>query len=329
MKAGMLAVVAATVWVGLLHPSKAETVALRFGQIPSTVRGTSSVYLHLAEQKGFFARENIKLERISIPGGTDKMVIALEQGAVDVTQTATPYLIQAVLRGSDAVGIASETANPIYSLIVKPEIANFADLKGRLLGFSLAIDTISISMRKLLALKGLSPADYRVKELVGTPVRFECLKRGECDGVPLGQPDDLIAMTQGYRRLGLSTEAVSAFQFQLLAVKRSWAVSNKDAVTRFVRAIASSLRYMRDPANRDEVVKAMVAVTGSTEDVARQTLALYFEPDRGVVPKQGEISVAGLGQVIAFMGEGGMLQQPLPEPERFIDLQYLKAAGFE
>ena len=316
-------------WIGLIHAANAETATLRFGQIPSTVRGTSSVYLHLAEQKGFFAREEIKLERITIPGGTDKMVAALEQGAVDVTQTATPYLIQAVLRGSDAVGIASETANPIYSLIVKPEVKSFADLKGKVLGLSLPVDTISISMRKLLALKGLGEADYRVKELVGTPVRFECLKRGECDGVPLGQPDDLIALTEGYRRLGLSTEAVSSFQFQLLAVKRSWAVANKDVLVRFVRAIASAFRFIRDPANRDEVVKTMVAVTGSTEDIARQTLALYFEPDRGVMPKQGEVSVPGLAQVIAFMGDGGMLTQPLPQPERFIDLQYLKAAGVE
>ena len=324
-----LAAVAAAVWLGLLHSSQAETATLRFGQIPSTVRGTSSVYLHLAEQNGFFAREQIKLERITIPGGTDKMVMALEQGAVDVTQSATPYLIQAVLRGSDAVGIASETANPIYSLIVKPEIASFADLKGKMLGLSLPIDTISISMRKLLALKGLGEADYRVKELVGTPVRFECLKRGECDGVPLGQPDDLIALTQGYRRLGLSTEAVSAFQFQLLAVKRSWAVANKDVLVRFVRAIASSFRFIRDPANRAEVIKAMVAVTGSTEDIAGQTLALYLEPDRGVMPKQAEFSIAGLAQVITFMGEGGMLPQPLPPPERFVDPQYLKAAGAE
>jgi ABC-type nitrate/sulfonate/bicarbonate transport system substrate-binding protein len=147
--------------------------------------------------------------------------------------------------------------------------------------------------------------------------------------VPLGQPDDLIALTQGYRRLGMSTEAVSAFQFQLLAVKRSWAAANTDAVMRFVRSIASSFRFIRDPANRDEVVKAMVAVTGSSEDIARQTLALYFEPDRGVMPKQGEINIAGLAQVIAFMGDGGMLAQPLPRPERFIDLQYLKAAGAE
>src|SRR5437764_1362623 len=184
--------------------------------------------------------------------------------------------------------------------MVKPAIASFTDLKGRVLGLSLPIDTISISMRKLLALKGLGEADYRVKELVGTPVRFECLRRGECDGVPLGQPDDLIALTQGYRRLGLSTEAVSAFQFQLLAVKRSWAAANKDVLVRFVRAIASSFRFIRDPANRAEVIKTMVAVTGSTEDIAGQTLALYFEPDRGVMPKQGEFSVAGLAQVIAF-----------------------------
>ncbi len=31
----------------------------------------------------------------------------------------------------------------------------------------------------------------------------------------------------------------------------------------------------------------MVAVTGSSEDIARQTLALYFEPDRGVDAEAG------------------------------------------
>jgi hypothetical protein len=70
-------------------------------------------------------------------------------------------------------------------------------------------------------------------------------------------------------------------------------------------------------------------VTGSSEDIARQTLALYFEPDRGVMPRQGGIDIAGLTQVIAFMGEGGMLAAPLPPPERFVDLRYLKAASVE
>ena len=305
----------------------ADGTTLRYGQIPSTVRSVSSLYAFIAQQKGFLARENIKLEHVPIPGGTDKMVAALGEGRVDVTQTASPYLIQAVLAGSDAVAIAGETANPIYSLIAKPEIASFADLKGRLVGLSLPVDTISISMRKLLALKGLQGSDYRVKELVGSPVRFECLRRGECDAVPLGQPDDLVAIQQGYRRLGVSTEAVAAFQFQVIAARRAWGEANKDTLVRFIRAMASAFGFIRDGANRGDVIKAMVELTGASDDIARQTLALYFEPDRGVLPKQAEIDLKGLAQVIAFMGEGDALKPPLPSPERFVDLQYLRAAG--
>ena len=32
-------------------------------------------------------------------------------------------------------------------------------------------------------------------------------------------------------------------------------------------------------------------------------------------------------QVIAFMGEAGTIKAPLPPAERFVDLQYLHAAG--
>jgi ABC-type nitrate/sulfonate/bicarbonate transport system substrate-binding protein len=313
--------------VGAAASAAAETVTLRYGQIPSTVRGVSSLYTFIARQQGFFAREDIKLEYVPIAGGTDKMVAALDQGRLDVTQTATPYLIQAVLNGSDAVAIAGETANPIYSLIAKPEIASFADLKGKRIGLSLPVDTISISMRRLLALKGLRDADYQVKELVGTPVRFDCLKRGECDAVPLGQPDDLIAVREGYRRLGDSTEAIAAFQFQVIAARRAWAQANKDSLVRFLRALGQSFRFIREPANRSAVIKAMVELTGSSDDSARQTLALYLEPDKGVLPRAAEIDLKGLAQVITFMGEGGVIKPPLPAAERFVDLQYLQAAG--
>jgi ABC-type nitrate/sulfonate/bicarbonate transport system substrate-binding protein len=307
----------------------ADPATLRFGQIPSTMHGVTSLYRFIAERQGFFARENVALDVKQIPGGTGNMVAALDRGEVDVTQTATPYLIQAVLAGSTAIAIAGEVANPVYSLIAKPQIANFADLKGKLIGLSLPIDTISISTRKLLALKGLTDAHYRVKELVGTPVRAACLTSGECDAVPLGQPDDLIAVQGGYRRLGVSTEAVAAFQFEVIAARRDFAATHSPAMIGLVSALADAFRYIRDPAHRDDVVKAIVELTGSSNDIARQTLALYFDPDRGVLPRQAEIDLKGLAQVIAFMGEAGTIKPPLPAPERFVDLQYLKAAGAE
>ena len=141
------------------------------------------------------------------------------------------------------------------------------------------------------------------------------------------QPEDFVAIAQGYRRLGLSTEAVAAFQFQVVAARRAWAQANKDAVVRFVRVLGAAFSFIRDGANREEVVNAIVDLTGSSEAIARQTLALYFEPDKGVMPKRAEINLEGLAQVIAFMGEGGAIEPPLPAPERFVDLQYLRTAG--
>jgi ABC-type nitrate/sulfonate/bicarbonate transport system substrate-binding protein len=309
--------------------ARAETATLRFGQIPSTVHAVSSLYLYVAEKQGFFARENVAIDMVQIPGGTGNMVAALDRGDVDVTQTATPYLIQAVLAGSPAIAIAGTTASPIYSLIAKPEIKTFADLKGKLVGLSLPIDTISISMRKLFALKGLDQAEYRVKELVGTPLRAACLKSGECDAVPLGQPDDLIAVRDGYRRLGLSTEAVASFQFEVIAARRDFAQTHAPALIGFVSALADAFRFIRDPAHRDDAANAIVALTGTSDDIARATLALYLDPDRGVLPRQAEIDLRGLVQVIAFMGEGDTLKAPLPAPEKFVDLQFLRAAGVQ
>jgi ABC-type nitrate/sulfonate/bicarbonate transport system substrate-binding protein len=311
----------------LLHAVPAQPVTLRYGQIPSTVHGLSSLALYVAEKQGFFSRENLAIERRQIPGGTDKMVAALDRGEIDVTQTATPYLINAVLAGSDAVAIAGEIANPLYSLIAKPQIKTFAQLKGKLIGLSLPIDTISISTRKLLALKGLQPADYRVKALVGTPIRAACLKSGECDAVPLGQPEDLIAVKEGFTRLGLSTEAVPAFQFEVIAAERRFAQAHAETIVHFVRALADSFRYIRDAAHREAVVKAIADLTGAPDDIARATLALYFDPDRGVFSREAEINLAGFTQVIAFMGEAGAIKSPLPTPRQFVDLRYLHAAG--
>ena len=49
------------------------------------------------------------------------------------------------------MAIAGEVGNPVYTLIVRPEIASYADLKGKTIGLSIGADTISITTRKLLA----------------------------------------------------------------------------------------------------------------------------------------------------------------------------------
>jgi ABC-type nitrate/sulfonate/bicarbonate transport system substrate-binding protein len=303
-------------------------ITLRYGQIASSARSISSLALYVAQREGFLAEEGIKLDVVGL-GGVEHMVEALDKGDVDVSHTATPYLLQAVLKGSDAVAIVGGPANTIFSLVAKPEIKSFADLKGKVIGLSLPVDTISIATRKLLVKHGLEPADYTMKVLVGTPRRADCLSTGECDAVPLGQPDDIVFAEKGYTKLGDSLEVIPQLQFNVIAARRTWAQAHKEAATHFARAFGSAYSFIADPANRDETVKIVSDTTGATADIARRMLAFYYEPYRGVMPKHGEISMAGINEVIELLGETGDLRPPLPPAEKFVDLQYLRAAGLQ
>jgi ABC-type nitrate/sulfonate/bicarbonate transport system substrate-binding protein len=306
----------------------AQPLSLRYCQAYSAARSIFSLPISIAQRQNFFRREGLNFKLVvPIPGGSDKMIDALHDDSCDLTHVAVPFLIRAALNGSDAVAIAAEFTNPIYSLVVKPEIKTYEDIKGKMIGLADEAGTISISTRKLLVMHGVGAGDIRVKIIEGTPARWSCLRRGECDAVPLGQPQDLLAIKDGFHVLGISNDAVPDFLYTVTAARRSWAEKNQAAVARYIRALGAAFKYIRARENRPSVVKTIVESTDTTTDIARQTLQLFFEPERNVLPQKGEINVKGLSQVIAFMGEAGLLKEPLPTAERFVDLRYLQSAG--
>jgi ABC-type nitrate/sulfonate/bicarbonate transport system substrate-binding protein len=321
--------VAVLIYFSACHGASSEGIPLRYAQAYSALRTIFALPLFVAEREGFFVREGLAFSMVPVAGGGENLIAALHDGSADIAHVATPFLIQSALAGSDAVAIVAEFNNPVYSLIAKPEIRTYADLKGKLIGVAAENGSITLSIRKLLDLNGIHREDFRARFVDGTPDRLICLTQGDCDAVPLGQPHDFLALRRGYQLLGLSTDAVPEYHYTVTVARRSWAEANKDTVVRFARAMAGSFKYIRDPANRANVVKTIVETTGFAEANAQLTLKLYFEPERNVLPHAGEISLKGMEQVIALMGEGGVLKAPLPPAERFMDLQYLRAAGIQ
>jgi ABC-type nitrate/sulfonate/bicarbonate transport system substrate-binding protein len=305
----------------------AQDLVLRYGQAPSAYRSIYSLPVAVAVREGLFKREGLDF-RIVIPvaGGADRMIAELHEDGYDLAHVATSFLVRAALAGSDAVAVAAEFNDPIYSLVARPDVARIEDLKGRVVGLADPGGSITYSMRKLFALHGLTERDFKVKTIEGTPARLGCLRRGECAAVPLGQPQDLLAQSQGYRLLGASNDAVPAYLYTVTAARKSWAAAHEDIVVRYVRGLAAAFQLIRDPQRRGAVVQAIVELTGVPPAIAERTLALYAEPGRKVLPRQGEIDLAGIAQVIAFMAEAGQLKAPLPAPERFVDLRYLRRA---
>jgi ABC-type nitrate/sulfonate/bicarbonate transport system substrate-binding protein len=304
----------------------ADPVTLRLGFIAASQRLFQSEALYVAEQKGMLDREGIKLNVVPL-AGVEHMVEALDKNEVDVSSTATPYLIKAVLNGSDAIAVVGGPANSFERFVSRPEIKTFAELKGKTIGLSLPIDIISIGTRQLLAKHGVFDGDYTGKSLIGTPLRSQCLKSGDCAAVPVEQPEDILLAREGYHLLGDSHEVISTLQFTVFAARRSWANQHADALTRFARAMGEAYRFMADPANRDDVIKLGTTTTGAPSDVVAEIYRIYYEPYKGVLPKHGEISMSGLDKVIELLGGSGVLEKPLPPAAKFVDLRFLKAAG--
>ena len=301
---------------------------LRYGQALSAQKSIYSLPVTLAEREGLFRREGIDFRVIvPVPGGAERMIAALHDDTVDLTHVATPFLVRAAMAGSDAVAIAAEFNDPIYSLVARPDLARVADLKGKVVALADPGGSITYSMRKLFALHGMREADLQVKTIDGTPARLNCLRRGSCDAVPLGQPQDLVAQAEGYRLLGISNDAVPPHLYTVTAVRRSWAAAHPDLVVRYLHALSAAFTTIHDRAKRGAVVAAIVDITGVSPAIAEQVLELYSRPGRKVLPDRGEIDLNGLEQVIAFMAEAGQLTAPLPEPGRFVDLSYLRRAG--
>src|SRR5581483_12484918 len=75
---------------------------LRFGVIANSARSVSSLGLNIALRKGFLYKENIDLQVIGLKG-VQHQIEELDKGTVDLSHTATPYLIELARKGSDSV----------------------------------------------------------------------------------------------------------------------------------------------------------------------------------------------------------------------------------
>ena len=69
MRHNVVVVVGALVLLTCTQTIRAQTPTLPYGQIPSTIKTVSALQFYIAQRKGFFARERVDLEMISIEGG--------------------------------------------------------------------------------------------------------------------------------------------------------------------------------------------------------------------------------------------------------------------
>ena len=277
----------------------------------------------IAEQEGMLQREAIEIKRV-MGGTTTATSQALVAGSTDFAQMNLVQLLSANSAGADLIAVAGDTLVPIYALVVHPSIKSYADLKGKRLAVAGPTDPLNYIMARMLAANGLTPADYEMLGLGGTPTRLAALEKGGVAAALVNQPSDFKAIASGMRLLGYSSDYVDNFQYTVTGMRRDWAQANRPLTVRFLRAFARGCDFFYEPENKEAVLRALIDKAKAERDDAEKTYNLFVKTKKSI-PQDGAIDIKGARIVADSWKEFG-LQKPPPPVDGVIDMSYLQEA---
>jgi ABC-type nitrate/sulfonate/bicarbonate transport system substrate-binding protein len=278
--------------------------------------------LWVAAKMGFFERENLDAPIITMRG-SPLTLQALTADSIYVAAAGVDALIGAYERGADLTMIGGMLNGLGLSMIGGKPYKTYADLRGTTIGTQTLTSGTGFALRLVLKAHGLDyPRDYKLLNIGGATDRYQALTSGQISSTPVGLPLDLVAKQQGFNIIGYFTDDLPNFQFAGYFVKRSWAEKNRTLVVRFMKAMASTMRWMMD--NREAACAYL-----SKEMVISLEHCRYasdYNWKSRIWDRNADVNVEGVRTVIKLVAEQGILKEPLPEPSKYIDQSFLKQA---
>jgi ABC-type nitrate/sulfonate/bicarbonate transport system substrate-binding protein len=212
----------------------------------------------------------------------------------------------------------------VNSVVVRPEIATYADIKGK----GVAVDAIKSGyatvLYQILENNGLEfEKDYKPVPVGGTSDRLKALKENKAVAAILSSPADMEAQKDGLKIMGDATQLVGNYQGSVYVVRRSWAKDHEKEVLAFIRAIVAATDYIfENKAGAIEVLKARLKGP-SDEDLSK----IY---DRitgpGGLTRRAAVNMKGVETVLKLRAKNGEPKKEMGPPSKYVDLSYYEKA---
>jgi ABC-type nitrate/sulfonate/bicarbonate transport system substrate-binding protein len=278
--------------------------------------------LWVAAKMGFFEREGLDVPIITMRG-SPLTIQALTADSIYVANATVDTLISAYERGADITMIGGLINGLGLSMVGGKPYKTYADLRGTTIGTQTLTSGTGFALRLVLKVHGMEyPRDYKLLNIGGASDRYQALTSGQISSAPVGVPLDLVAKQQGFNIIGYFADDQPNFQFNVYIVRRSWAEKNRALVVRFMKAMASTMRWMMD--NREAACGYL------SKEMAISTEHCRYASDYNwksrIWDRNADLNVEGVRTLIKITAEQGILKEPLPEPSKYIDQSYLKQA---
>ena len=278
--------------------------------------------LWVAAKMGFFEREGFDVPIVTMRG-SPLAIQALTADSIYVANATVDTLIGAYEKGADITMIGGLINGLGLSMIGGKQYKTYADLRGTTIGTQTLTSGTGFALRLVLKAHGLEyPRDYALLNIGSAPDRYRALTSGQISSTPVGVPLDLVAKQQGFNIIGYFADDQPNFQFNVYIVKRSWAEKTRPLVVRFMKAMASTMRWMSD--NREPACAYLSKEMAISIEHCRH--ASEYNWKKRIWDRNADLNVEGVRTLIKITAEQGILKEPLPEPSKYHDPSYLKQA---
>ena len=274
--------------------SGAERAKLTIGYSST---GPTGVGLWVAKDIGAYGKYGLDPNLVFISSGP-VMVPALIGGDVQAAVAGANAVIAAVIGGAPIVSIASLANRPYLRLWVHPEVNRVEELRGKTFGVSRFGSTTDNLTRILLRRVGLENA-VTIRQLGGTLEVGLAFRHRQIDGAVLAT-----LRTDVPHRI-LVELADSGIQYSMgqLAVSRDFLRRSPDTVDRIMRAYFEGVAALRDPNQKERMLRTIARYTRLKEPKAVEEI--YADASKYVDPIPS-VEAEAVAATLEFMGKKGL-----------------------
>ena len=271
----------------------------------------------IAKESGIFNKNGLDVQLVFFKGSTTA-VMAMVSRESPISQVTGPPIVNAALRGSDAVFVASGAVIIDYWLMSRADIKTAEQLRGG----SIAVSTFGgqadfvsrIALKKL----GLTPGkDVTMVQIGVAADRLVATETGRVRAAVLNAPDSFVG-----EKKGLHTHAYVSLPSQStgVATTRRFIRENPDLVQRYVRAQIEAVHRIKT--DKETAQRVLVKYLGAQD---KQILEKTYEDiasDQKLPPKQYP-TLEGLKTIIEPLAESDAKARTA-KPEDFVDMTFVK-----
>lgn len=274
--------------------------------------------VHVAKDRGLFAKYGLVTESVYIPGGSTNVQV-LVSGSLDLSQLSGAPGVAANLEGADLVYFLGLLDKLNYQLVTRAEIKSVEQLKGKKFAVSRFGSSADFGMRALLKRVGVDPIkEATILQIGDEPARIAAVTSGNVDGTVVNAPFGSEA-----ERLKLSVIAdavkmnIPFFNTGMLGSKR-YMDKQEAKVMNFLRAYLEAVKILKT--EREYSLKALAQFTRVNNLKAIAEGYDYFNNQLQPVPYP---SVEAMQAVVAQLAENNPKARGV-DARAYVNDRYLK-----